>query len=101
MALAGVGHYVAERVVPNDELAALLGTTPDWIADRSGIRERRVAAPGQTNADMALRASGLALADAGSPDHVFPGVSVELQTGLRVSQPVPAFDLHAQCGGFL
>lgn len=114
LAFSGVGHYVPDRVVANDELAPLLGTTPEWIADRSGIRERRFAAAGQTNAGLALRASREALARAGigadaldmivvatlSPDHFFPGVSAALQAGLEVARPIPAFDLHAQCAGF-
>lgn len=113
--VSGVGHFVPDRVVTNDELAPLLGTTPAWIADRSGIHERRFAAPGQTNAELALHASRHALAHAGleadalgmivvatlSPDHFFPGVSAELQASLGLARPVPAFDLHAQCSGFL
>jgi 3-oxoacyl-[acyl-carrier-protein] synthase-3 len=115
VAVSGVGHYVPERVVTNDHLAPLLGTTPDWIVDRSGIRERRFAAPDQTNADLALRAARIALDRAGlapdaldmivvatlSPDHFFPGVSAALQAGLGVTRPIPSFDLHAQCGGFI
>jgi 3-oxoacyl-[acyl-carrier-protein] synthase-3 len=115
VAVSGVGHYVPERVVTNDHLAPLLETTPDWIADRSGIRERRFAAPDQTNADLALRAARIALDRAGlapdaldmivvatlSPDHFFPGVSAALQAGLGVTRPIPSFDLHAQCGGFI
>jgi 3-oxoacyl-[acyl-carrier-protein] synthase-3 len=114
-AVSGVGHYVPERIVTNDELAPLLGTTADWILHKSGIRERRFAAPGQTNAHLALQASRQALASAGlepdaldmivvatlSPDHFFPGVSAALQAGLGVTRPIPAFDLHAQCSGFL
>ena len=64
--LAGVGAYLPERVVTNDELARTVETTDEWIHERTGIRQRHIAAPHETAAFMGTAAARAALADAGA-----------------------------------
>jgi 3-oxoacyl-[acyl-carrier-protein] synthase-3 len=112
--IAGTGHYVPDRVVTNAELAPLLGTTADWIEERTGIRERRFLGAHESASSMGEQASRAALEDAGcssqdvdaiifatlSPDAAFPGAGVFLQRKLGIA-PVPALDVRNQCSGFL
>ncbi len=113
-AIVGTGHYAPERVVTNDDLAARMDTSDAWIRERTGIEERRWVEAGMTGAEMARRASVMALEAAAvepseidaivlatlSPDHFFPGTGVFLQRALGIAGP-PALDVRAQCTGFL
>lgn len=113
-AIQGTGFYVPDRIVTNDDLAALMDTSDAWIRERTGIEERRWVDPGMTGAEMARRASVMALDEAGletdevdaivlatlSPDHFFPGTGVFLQRELGL-RGVPALDIRAQCSGFV
>jgi 3-oxoacyl-[acyl-carrier-protein] synthase III len=112
--IAGVGGYVPSRVVTNHDLEKIINTSDEWITQRSGIRERRWASPGETNTDLSFEASKLALEHAQldksqldmivfatiNPDYFFPGNGVFLQErmGLR---SIPAFDIRQQCSGFV
>jgi 3-oxoacyl-[acyl-carrier-protein] synthase-3 len=110
----GTGHYVPEHVVTNEELAPRIGTTADWIENRTGILERHYVSPGESNASLAEAAARAAIDDAGwevddvdalivatlSPDAVFPGVGVYLQERLGLGS-LPALDVRNQCSGFL
>lgn len=112
--IVGSGHYVPERVVSNKELAEHIGSTPEWIEKRTGIRERRWIAPGQTNSILGAHAAKAALEDADldaseldcivyatlSPDAGFPGSGVFLQRELGLDK-IPAIDVRNQCSGFL
>lgn len=113
--IVGVGSYVPQRVVSNDELSKLVTTSDAWIQERSGIRERRYARiPEEQNYKMAARASEEALAMAGmtpadidlivyatlSADYMFPGSGVLLQRELGFRH-IAAIDVRAQCSGFL
>ncbi len=112
--IAGTGMYVPERVVTNDDLSRLMDTSDEWIRQRTGIGERRYIEPGQTPADLALRASHRALEAAGceaaeidcivlatlSPQADFPGTAFFLQEQLDAGD-IPCFDLRAQCSGFV
>lgn len=112
--IRGSGHYVPERVVTNEELAPKLGTTPNWIEERTGIRERRYISPGDSNTSLAHEAAKIALEDAGwsaeeldavivatlSADAVFPGVGVYLTAAMGLDG-TPALDVRNQCSGFL
>lgn len=112
--LRGSGHVVPERIVTNDELAPRLGTTADWIEQRTGIRERRYIGPGESNTSLAVEAARRALDDAGwapsdvdmiilgtlSSDAVFPGGGVMVAAELGLTQ-TPALDVRNQCSGFL
>jgi 3-oxoacyl-[acyl-carrier-protein] synthase-3 len=112
--IAGVGGYLPERVVTNDELAARLDTSDAWIRQRTGIGERRIAAVGELTSDLAVAAARRALERAGmngndldlivlataTPDETFPSTAVKVQAQLGMKRGV-AFDIQAVCSGFI
>lgn len=112
--LAGIGSYLPERIVSNDELATRLNTSDAWIADRTGIRQRHIANERETCAFMGTEAARAALADAGAgpgdvdaiilatstPDQAFPATALRVQAMLGVTSGF-GFDLSAACSGFL
>ncbi len=112
--LAGIGSYLPERIVSNDELARQLETSDAWIADRTGIRQRHIAGERETCAFMGAEAARGALRDAGAgpedvdaiilatstPDQAFPATALRVQALLGVGQGF-GFDLSAACSGFV
>jgi len=112
--LAAVGAYVPERVVTNAELERTLETTDEWIVSRTGIRERRYAAPEQATSDLAVEASRAILAEAGvdaadvdvvivptcTPDYLFPSVAALTASAIG-AHDAAAFDIQAACSGFV
>jgi 3-oxoacyl-[acyl-carrier-protein] synthase-3 len=110
----GCGSYLPARILSNDELARSVETTDEWIVQRTGIRERHIAAAGELTSDLALHAARAALANAhvdansidlivlgtSTPDHTFPATAVAVQHGLGITGGV-AFDLQAVCSGFV
>ncbi len=113
--IAGVGSYVPERILTNEELSKQVETSDEWIRTRSGIRERRIAAPEQACSDLALKAAESALRDAGitaqeidllivatcTPDMPMPSTACIVQNKLGVPAHATAFDIAAACSGFL
>src|SRR6201988_5163668 len=112
--VAGCGAYLPERIITNRELADRLDTSDEWIRQRTGIGERRVAAPGELTSDLALRAAQRALASAGmsandldlivlataTPDNTFPATAAKVQAQLGMNHGA-AFDVQAVCAGFI
>ncbi len=110
----GCGSYLPARILSNDELAKAVETTDEWIVQRTGIRERHIAAAGELTSDLALHAARAALANAhveatsidlivlatSTPDQTFPATAVSVQAGLGITQGA-AFDLQAVCSGFV
>lgn len=110
----GCGGYLPARILSNDELARSVATTDEWIVQRTGIRERHIAAPGEMTSDLALHAARAALAHAhveansielivlatSTPDQTFPATAVTVQAGLGITHGA-AFDLQAVCSGFV
>jgi 3-oxoacyl-[acyl-carrier-protein] synthase III len=110
----GCGSYLPSRVLTNEELAKTVDTSDEWIVQRTGIHERRIAADGETTSDMALHAAKSALAHAkvdaqsidlivlatSTPDNTFPASAVTVQAGLGITHGA-AFDLQAVCSGFV
>jgi 3-oxoacyl-[acyl-carrier-protein] synthase-3 len=110
----GVGGYLPARVMTNQELASKVDTSDEWIVQRTGIHERRIAAAGETTSDLGLAAARAALADAGiaadavdlivlatsTPDQTFPASAVTIQAELGITRGA-AFDLQAVCSGFV
>jgi 3-oxoacyl-[acyl-carrier-protein] synthase III len=112
--VAGCGAYLPERIVTNHELASRLDTSDEWIRQRTGIGERRVAASGELTSDLASRAAERALTSAGmsgsdvdllvlataTPDNTFPATATKVQARLGMTQGA-AFDVQAVCAGFI
>jgi 3-oxoacyl-[acyl-carrier-protein] synthase-3 len=113
--ILGTGSYAPERVLTNDELSHTVDTSDEWIRTRTGIRERRIAAPDQAASDLAVPAAQRALADAGltaadidllivatiTPDMPMPACACFLQQKLGIPSHSACFDLNAACSGFL
>jgi len=112
--ITGLGAHVPERVVTNDELSRLVDTSDEWIVERTGIRERRIAADSEALSDLALPAIDKALGQSGlagkdidllivatvTPDMMFPSTSAILADRLGATEAA-AYDLSAGCTGFM
>ena len=110
----GCGSYLPEQVLTNADLAARIDTSDEWIVQRTGIRERHIAAKGEFTSDLGTKAALAALANAGvdaqsidlivlgtsTPDNTFPATAVQIQHNLGINHGV-AFDLQAVCSGFV
>jgi 3-oxoacyl-[acyl-carrier-protein] synthase-3 len=110
--ILGTGSYLPERVVTNEDLRDQFGFDPEWIINRTGIHERRFAAPHQATSDLAVQAASRCLKAAGcepgdvdllvvgtmTPDMSFPSTGCLVQDRLKLT--CPAFDLQAACAGF-
>jgi len=110
----GVGAYLPARVLTNKELSQLVETSDEWIVQRTGIRERHVAAAGETTSDLGLAAARAALKHANispeaidlivlatsTPDQTFPATAVTIQSALGITHGA-AFDMQAVCTGFV
>ena len=112
--ILGAGCYLPQRVLTNAELAKMVDTSDEWIVQRTGIHQRRIAAAGEMTSDLALHAAQAALDDAkvdpksidlivlgtSTPDNTFPATAVSIQAGLGITQGA-AFDIQAVCSGFV
>lgn len=112
--IAGIGASLPVTTVTNHDFARRIETSDEWIAKRTGIRERRVAGPGETTMTLAVAASREAIQNAGltpsdidliinatiTPDHVLPSTSCQLQDALGCRM-IPSFDLVAACSGYV
>ncbi len=112
--IRATGSYLPDKALTNADMAKLVDTNDDWIVQRTGIKQRHIAAEGQATSDMAIRAATRALESSGlnaddidgvivattTPDQSFPSVAVRVQAalGLRAG---PAFDVQAVCSGFV
>ena len=114
ISITGLGWHVPERVLTNEEISKLVDTSDEWIVERTGIRERRVAAPEEAMTDLAMPAARQALAAAGvdaadldlivvatvTPDSIFPTTSSLMADALGAPDAA-AYDLLAGCTGFV
>jgi 3-oxoacyl-[acyl-carrier-protein] synthase-3 len=112
--IAGVGSYLPERILSNDEISLMVDTSDSWIRERTGIRQRHIAAEGQNTSDLAERAARRAIEQAGltpddidliivattTPDFTFPSTATLLQARLGIAGGA-AFDVQAACSGFI
>jgi 3-oxoacyl-[acyl-carrier-protein] synthase III len=112
--VAGVGGYLPERIMTNDDLSEIVDTSDEWIMQRTGIKQRRIAAKDETTSDLATVAARRALENAGisagdidlillataTPDNTFPAAAVSVQQKLGMTRGA-AFDIHAVCSGFV
>jgi 3-oxoacyl-[acyl-carrier-protein] synthase-3 len=114
MGILGTGVYVPEAVLTNQDLEKMVATSAAWIVERSGIEERRIAAPNEDTVTMAVLAGRQALENAGlepeqlsyiilgtnTPPHFFPAGAIQVQEELGIGGKAAAFDLQAGCSGF-
>ncbi len=113
--IAGIGKYVPENIVTNNDLASFMDTSDEWIQERTGIKERRYAhrteetttTMGVKAAEIALRRAGITAQDVDfiifatiSPDYFFPGCGVLLQRAMKMKE-IGALDIRNQCSGFI
>ena len=112
--MLGCGSYLPSHVLTNEDLARKVDTSDEWIVQRTGIHERRIAAPGEVTSAMAVHAARAALAHArvdaqtidlivlatSTPDNTFPASAVSVQAELGITHGA-AFDLQAVCSGFV
>jgi 3-oxoacyl-[acyl-carrier-protein] synthase-3 len=115
--IAGIGHYLPEQIVTNDDLARHMDTSDEWIQERTGIQQRRYGKRHEeTTATMGAKAAEVAIERAGinkedidfiifatlSPDYFFPGCGVLLQREMGITNmEAPALDIRNQCSGFV
>ncbi len=112
--ILGCGSYLPDRVLTNAQLAEMVDTSDEWIIERTGIRERHIAADDERTSDLGIAAARRALADAqvdagdidlivlatSTPDYTFPATAVTIQAELGITQGA-AFDVQAVCTGFV
>lgn len=112
--ILGLGKYLPEKVLTNADLEKMVDTSDEWITTRTGIKERRIAAPDQATSDLAVRAGRQALADAKlepkdigliivttvTADHQFPSTACYVQAALGARDAI-CFDIQAACSGFI
>ncbi len=112
--IAGTGSYLPEKILTNDDLSKIVETSDEWIAARTGIRQRHIAAEGETTSDLAYHAAVRALESAGvapteldliivgttTPDLIFPSTACLVQHRLGANG-CAAFDVNAACSGFI
>ncbi len=110
----GIGSYLPEKIVTNDDLAKIVDTSDEWIRERSGIHQRHIAADDEITSDLAIKAAKRAIKDAGidgtkidlivlatsTPDNTFPATATKVQAALGITDGV-AFDVQAVCSGFV
>ncbi|MFN3171126.1 MAG: beta-ketoacyl-ACP synthase III [Hyphomicrobiales bacterium] len=110
----GVGSYLPEKILTNDDLAKTVDTSDEWIVQRTGIKSRHIAGPDQRTSDLAFEAAQAALANAGvdaqsidlivlataTPDYTFPATATQVQQKLGIRHGY-AFDMQAVCSGFV
>lgn len=115
--ISGLGYYVPEHVVTNEDLTKMMDTSDAWIQERTGIQERRWVQPGsgETTSSMGVKAAQIAIERSGidkdeidfiifatlSPDYYFPGPGVLVQRELGLQRTVGALDVRNQCSGFV
>ncbi len=112
--ILGIGHYVPEKTLTNQDMEKIVDTSDEWITERTGIKQRHIAAPEQATSDLSVIAAQRALEDAGvaaeeielvicataSPDHAFPSTACLIQDRIGAKNAA-AFDLSAGCSGFV
>jgi 3-oxoacyl-[acyl-carrier-protein] synthase-3 len=112
--ITGTGSYLPEQILTNEELAARVDTSDEWIVARTGIRQRHIAAEGERTSDLAFKAAQRALDSAGmeasdldllivataTPDNTFPATATRVQAMLGMTGGA-AFDIQAVCSGFI
>lgn len=114
-AISGTGSYVPKKILTNSDLESMIDTNDEWIETRTGIQSRFIADAADTTSSMAAKAAEQAIKSAGisvqdidlilvatcTPDNFFPSVACKVQHDLKITKPIPAFDVSAACSGFI
>ena len=112
--IRGVGAYLPKRIMTNDDFSRIVETTDEWITERTGIKQRHIAADDELTSDLGIAAARQALVRSGidpvdidlvicataTPDRTFPATAVRIQAGLGITNGA-AFDIQAVCSGFI
>ncbi|MEO8650852.1 MAG: beta-ketoacyl-ACP synthase III [Hyphomicrobiaceae bacterium] len=112
--IRGVGAYLPKRIMTNDDFSRIVETTDEWITERTGIKQRHIAADDELTSDLGIAAARQAMVRSGidpvdidlvicataTPDRTFPATAVRIQAGLGITKGA-AFDLQAVCSGFI
>jgi 3-oxoacyl-[acyl-carrier-protein] synthase-3 len=112
--IRGVGAYLPKRIMTNDDFSRIVDTTDEWITERTGIKQRHIAAEDELTSDLGIAAAKQALVRSGidpgdidliicataTPDRTFPATAVRIQAGLGITKGA-AFDVQAVCSGFV
>ncbi len=112
--IRGVGAYLPKRIMTNDDFSRIVDTTDEWITERTGIKQRHIAADDELTSDLGIAAARQALVRSGidpvdidlvicataTPDRTFPATAVRIQAGLGITKGA-AFDIQAVCSGFI
>jgi 3-oxoacyl-[acyl-carrier-protein] synthase-3 len=112
--IRGVGAYLPKRIMTNDDFSRIVETTDEWITERTGIKQRHIAADDELTSDLGIAAARQALVRSGidpvdidlvicataTPDRTFPATAVRIQAGLGITKGA-AFDIQAVCSGFV
>jgi 3-oxoacyl-[acyl-carrier-protein] synthase-3 len=113
--IVGLGSYLPEQVLTNDDLAGMMDTSDEWVYSRTGIRKRHRASPEETTASIGAEASRAAIEDAGLdpddidlivmgtmfPDFTYPGPGMVIQQRLGIGRTIPVIDIRVQCAGYV
>ncbi|MBW2277714.1 MAG: 3-oxoacyl-ACP synthase, partial [Deltaproteobacteria bacterium] len=113
--IVGLGSYLPEQVLTNDDLAEMMDTSDEWIFSRTGIRKRHRARPDETTGSIGTEAARAAIDDAGLepddidliimgtmfPDFTYPGPGMVIQQRLGIKRTIPVIDIRVQCVGFV
>ena len=112
--ITGIGHYLPDKILTNDELTNLVETSDEWIFSRTGIKQRHIANDDEYTSELAIKASIKAIANSKvsareidyiilattTPDETFPSTATRVQEALKIGNK-PAFDIQAVCSGFI
>lgn len=112
--IIGIGHYLPEKILTNNDMTNIVETSDEWIFSRTGIKQRHIARTDELTSELAINASKMALKNSGisskdidyiilattTPDETFPSTATKVQEALKIGN-IPAFDIQAVCSGFI
>ena len=112
--IIGIGHYLPEKILTNNDITSIVETSDEWILSRTGIKQRHIARTDELTSELAINASKMALKNSDisskdidyiilattTPDETFPSTATKVQAALKIGN-IPAFDIQAVCSGFI
>ena len=112
--IIGIGHYLPEKILTNNDMTSIVETSDEWIFSRTGIKQRHIARTDELTSELAINASKMAIKNSDisskdidyiilattTPDETFPSTATKVQAALKIGN-IPAFDIQAVCSGFI